>query len=275
MGDHFTAIGFEGLAQAMELLPQGLEAGQFIESPHGTYIVWRPNAGAELWMQTVIAGQEIQMLGLDPHFTGAGRMRVAVTRVHWSEEDPLEGSVYGWADPQNDNPESGVYPFLVDLRGMDLVRERLPAIVTMQIAVFADTLKCFRNEAEFSQSPISLVAKGPGTPDGIRVSLSPEAFVPRSRETYALLTGHVLAAQRCVNPVAGREFHALGVQTFGGTVDVVADPAVVEGEPVVGGVVQSQGWLSGQILEEGMVPLNDEWIREQVVEKGANTIKGE
>jgi hypothetical protein len=64
----------------------------------------------------------------------------------------------------------------------------------------------------------------------------------------AVFAGRVLRAEVRSNPASGTAFHVLLVRTLGGIFDVVADPTVVTGEPVVGGVVRCVAWLSGRVI---------------------------
>lgn len=67
------------------------------------------------------------------------------------------------------------------------------------------------------------------------------------RPAHAMLTGHVVQTGVRVNELTGVGFRWASVVTLIGEIDVVADPAVVAGEPTPGGVVEGTFWLSGRI----------------------------
>ena len=50
------------------------------------------------------------------------------------------------------------------------------------------------------------------------------------------------------NPHTSLTFHWTRVKTLGGEYDVVADPAIVDGEIAPQGVVSVSGWVSGRIM---------------------------
>jgi hypothetical protein len=67
-----------------------------------------------------------------------------------------------------------------------------------------------------------------------------------SKEGASIPIGLFCVTEEPVTPTATGMF----VRTLGGTVDMVADPESVEGEPTVGGAVQGSFWLSGRVVQE-------------------------
>ncbi len=254
MASHFSTMGFQVDSDEdfNRLARQAIEAGEEIKSPRGYYVRWAAGEGIELW---VGGNERRELVACNPHFTGSSRMRVGVTEVCCDAQTPLDGSLRAWADPETDDPESGAYPFPVDVPDFDLIRDRLscPLIATMQIAAFADELECFADDAEFAASQDSemKLAAQSFIPSGLFLAVGndaqPSAEVPRTEVMFA---GHVQQAELCTNPVTQLQFHYLSVRTLGGSYDVVADPEIVVGEPVVAGVVQGVFWLSGRIVSE-------------------------
>jgi hypothetical protein len=51
------------------------------------------------------------------------------------------------------------------------------------------------------------------------------------------------------NPHTQQAFWWARVRTLGGEFDVVADPEIVEGTIVQGGVIGGSAWLSGRIVQ--------------------------
>lgn len=243
MASHLSDIGFpvRGTGDIEELVQRATEEGGLSEP----YIRWAPGQGVELWLQVTPEGE---VVGFNPHFAGAGRMRIGGVQLISSEEFPLDGCIHGWADPEDEEAESGLFPLVIDIPDFEHVRGRIATgeAVTVQVAAFAHELSCYASdeafdaaqEQGFKWAPEAFMPMGLFGPDG-------EDVPPRAE---ALLSGHVRQAELRTNPVTGEPFHCLSVQTLGGVVDVVADPSVVDGAPVVGGVVQGTFWLSGRVL---------------------------
>ncbi|MDH5507500.1 MAG: hypothetical protein OEZ02_09795, partial [Anaerolineae bacterium] len=90
------------------------------------------------------------------------------------------------------------------------------------------------------------------------LKFSPESFIPAGTFLFnedddtpyarAVFTGKVLKTAKLTNGHTGRPFYWAHVRTLGGEVDVVADPDVLEGELVEGGIVYGDFWLSGKIV---------------------------
>jgi hypothetical protein len=251
MPSHLSDIGFSIPADVEEftrLTAHAAEQGEVIDSPRGYYIRWSPGAGAELWAQ---ANKRRELIGCNPHFTGTSRIRAGITQPPIiGTESPLSGSLYCWAGVTEDEPAGGV-PMVIDLPDLDLVRERirLPAVVTMQVAAFAHHLNCYADDEEFHSSQAeglkfaaeSYIPSGTFTPD-LKDREPPQA--------EAIFAGHILEAEIRTNPYTGQPFQYLSVRTLPGIVDVVADPAIVQGQPLIGGVAHGTFWLSGRIVSD-------------------------
>jgi len=136
---HMTSIGFpaQSVDEFKVLAKRAVtQAAQTITIPGiGYYRQWSPGAGVELWVDV---NQQIQILGLNPHFDGKARMRVKlVNRVLHPKDTVLEGAFYGWANPQSGATTEGDYPFCFsapDYRLHD--KMTLPSEVTVQLAAF-------------------------------------------------------------------------------------------------------------------------------------------
>ncbi len=159
---------------------------------------------------------------------------------------PLDGAFYGRLNPDPANPEKGTAELLFDMPDAALHRAlALPAVCEVQLAAFAQRLDAYPDEIAYMEAQeggmvyatTSLVASGLY----VRPGELPEAQL--------LLSGWVQETALLVNPATGLLFRWARVQTLGGEVDVVADPAVVQGVVRVGGVVSGAFWLSGRVLQ--------------------------
>lgn len=250
MPSHFSTIGFHVRDDDHfeRLASEAAEAGEVLKSPRGYYIRYTPGAGAELWVQ---ANKQKELIGCNPHFAGTCRIRAGITKQPIKDEETfMDGSLYCWAAVTGDDPSAG-FPLVIDVPDFDLVRERLklPAIVTIQVAAFAYKLSCFADDEQFrsSQSGTMKFAADAYLPSGIFTPGLKDRDPP---EAEAIFAGHILSAELRTNPSTGRRFHYLSVESLPGVFDVVADPEVVEGEPVTSGVAKGNFWLSGRIVSD-------------------------
>jgi len=262
VANNFSTIGFDVGSQEdfVALARVAVERGERVPCPFGEYLVWSPGGGAQLIVQV---DDQRRLVGANPHFEGPARIRVAVTHTARDGEHPMDGYVHAWAGPRNDEPESGDYPFVVDMPDFDAATDGLvvPGLGSMQIAAFARTLACWQDDASYAAAEeAKWAAKGYSSGDKVR-GFSAESFIPSGTfslgdpppggfvpKAEAIFTGHVLLAELATNGHSGLPFHHLVVKTLGGEYDVVADPTVPEGEPVVGGVVQGTFWLTGRLV---------------------------
>lgn len=243
--------------------------GQPIESPHGRYIVWPPQRPEQLWL---LVSKEGGFLDFNPHFAGAARIRVRVDHVVRKPDEITAGYIHCWASPVPSTSEPGDYPLIVDCPDFDLTVEGIesPSIAWLQAAAFAWRLECWPSDDRFqadqearlaAQMEKSGQSPRPGQPK-LR-GFAPESFIPSGTfslhpeestdfvpKAEAIFSGHVLSMEAITNPHTSLVFHHLHVRSTGGEFDVVADPEVVKGEPVVGGVIQGTFWLSARIAPE-------------------------
>lgn len=251
MSNHFTAVGFaaDHDTDIPTLVTRAAREGRNFPAGQRYYRVWTPGEGVGLWVG-VDTNHEI--LGCDPSFSGHGRMRLGVESLMTAPPTyaPLEGGLYGWADPPEGDPASGLYPVIVDIPGFELFRPSVvpPRIVTLQVSCFAHSLDCFRTDEEFLASQEGTSSRG--------TKFSPEFFIPSGLfgsegpgQAYATFAGHVQGYALRTNPVSRRRFHHVLARNAAGLFDIVADPALVRQEPVIGGVVRGEFWLSGRVIE--------------------------
>jgi hypothetical protein len=257
MPNHLSDIGFDFNTEEefRELAYQVYELGQRLRVKHGVYLHWSPGEGVEIWGQL---DNSDDFIGFNPHFAGDSVMSVGLTaRIERTEASALDGAFYGCASPDGDNAESGYYQFVFDTPDFRLCDSvKLPCIVEAQIAAFAHELSAFENDELYkaAQSEGLRFAAESFIPSGLFTEDLKSAEEP---EAYAILTGHVIKTVLRINPVTKSEFLWAKVQTLGGVFDVVADPLIVNGAVVEGGIVQGSFWLSGRLIHsDSRVRLN-------------------
>jgi hypothetical protein len=255
MPNHFEAIGFAVRDEddLQELAAAAVEHGDVVPVRGGTYYHWAPGAGAEVWVQVV--GR--RWLGMTPHFAGETALGAGIVgRVRYEDDTPLEGCLHAWANPAADDPAAGEYPFVFavpDFRVLDGMR--MPAAAPVRVAAFAHEIDVHPSAEAFyaaQQTELKYAAE----------SFIPSGMFGRGGELpvpLALINGTVMDAERRTNP-AGTAFWWMRVRTLGGEVDVVAQTALVAAEPVPGGIVSGEFYLSGRVIADAPPPRRG-WIR--------------
>jgi hypothetical protein len=248
VASHFSTIGLRvGSEQEMFDLANRVGPGaEPTRAPGGAYFRWADPSGAELWLQV---NDDNELLGMNPHFAGVSAVRVRLTaRVETGSPSPLDGMFHGWADPADGGDEDGAYPFLFDAPDARLHDGlALPAVVSVQVAAFAHEVEAFDSpEAHAtSQGDGPKFASQSFIPSGLFNPQGADAAPPRA---HAMITGHVLDAERRTNRLTGEPFYWCLADSYGGVYDVVIDPELLPDLPKVGGVVSGSFWLTGRIL---------------------------
>jgi hypothetical protein len=247
MPSHMSDIGFELNSEDdfHQLASQACEEGEAWEADSGTYVRWAPGEGIELWAQL---DQDNDVIGLNPHFRGKGLMRVGLTEeVPRPEGTCLDGAFNAWANPSESDPETGEFPLVFDVPNYRLNKVRLPSILQVQLAAFAHELQSYESDQAYEQSQSEEIkfASESFIPSGL---FRPEGRATEPPQAHAIFTGHVRETSIVTNPVTGNSFCWAKVRTLGGDVDVVADPVLLNGLLVEGGVVSGSFWLSGFLI---------------------------
>jgi hypothetical protein len=250
MPSHFSTIGFSARSEDefLSLTERVIGNCASIDTTEGRYLHWSSRSGAELWLQ-IDAGNDI--VGTNPHFAGESIVRVSLTeRITRPDSTVLDGAFHGWADPANDNPESGCYPFVFDAPDFRLHDKLdLPAVIEAQIAAFAHEVSFFASPEAFAASQTHEVkfASQSFIPIGL---FSPAGESTEPPESRAFFAGHIRKAEARRNELTGNRFWWALVETLGGVFDVVIDPELIEENPKAGGVLSGAFWLSGRLIRK-------------------------
>src|SRR5688500_15860440 len=153
MPSQFSAVGFsitsgEDLAALASRVAGEAER---ISTPPGEYLKWAPPSGEQLWLQITPDGDA---MGLSAHFEGKSSIRLGVeARVTRPTHTPLDGTFLAWANPPAGEATGGDYPFAFDCPDaathLDL---SLPAVVTAQVAAFAQQVSLYASPAAYVSS---------------------------------------------------------------------------------------------------------------------------
>ncbi len=241
---HMMTLGFS-VTTAQDFrhyVYQASEFGQRLEAKHGAYTQWVIGNGIELWVQTNL---HRRIIGMNPHFNGKTRMRVTITeRIPRSPHSILDGAFSAWANPLVNTSESSRYPFVFDLPDYDLYEELcLPTTIYIQLTAFAYELRGFETEEVYKTKTSQRAGK-----KGPVESFLSSGRAKKPAQAEAMFSGRVLNVRMITNPVTSQKFYYAQVSVLGNELDVVADPQVVQGKVVKGGIVRGAFWLSGRLI---------------------------
>jgi hypothetical protein len=212
----------------------------------GEYRILTSNAGPQLWAAVDRRGR---VVALTPHYAGTAVCRARLTdRITRADESRFEGAFDGWAlseSPTSPADASGdTVPLLFDAPDyLDHLELRLPALVDVQIAAFA--FECTWHPDPEAFDAAQATAELPLAEEALAYL---DAFEEDpQRAAIAMLSARVTETAQQVNELSERGFRWASAHTLIGDIDIVADPAVVDGEPTAGGLVDGTFWLSGRI----------------------------
>lgn len=259
----FEQIGFatEAKDAFYRMVGDVAQRGVLMNNKQGAYVLYQDKSGAQLY---VIINSDKQIIGVKPQFRGKSRRRAFLTKSFPHSAQPLEGSYYAWANPKEVNkPESGDYPFIFEVP--DFIQNRtidLPRLWEIQLTALVNgAFFLFDNPEEFKlsqQTSLALSFKS-FIPTGVF-----QAANPKENQTHAtaLFSGTIEQVERKFNTYTESYFYWFLVDTLGGMIDVVASEDEVPAPPVQGGVLQTEAWLTGQLLHPmGPNPKGSFWKR--------------
>lgn len=250
MPSHLGSIGLSAPDEPAfrEFALRAMKERQRVRVSGGSYVMWAID-GAELWLQLDNNGN---LVGFTPHFSGNGRMSVRVAALMADPDWWLDGAVSCWV-LRSDGDEA--FPCLLDVPDFRWFAERAPEgrIVEVQVSAFAHELRCYENDLAYKGEQ---ERKGKGS--GVR-GFAAQSFIPSGMfspsgddldggpRAEAIFSGRIRSASRLENAVSSQAYYHLEVQTLDAVVDVVAEPVVIQGDPVLGGIAPGQFWLSARL----------------------------
>lgn len=248
---NLSDIGFptNGEQDVNEMIMHVLELTDTIRCARGFYLKFADASGAEIWLQ---GNFDQELIGFNPHFAGKSKRRVGLTKVIERDSSELDGGFHAWANPRNDEIDSGDYPFVFDVPDFRTIEQiNFPHVCEIQLTAFASNdFVIFADEKEYDASQSNELKYSSKS----FVSVGLFAFDAETEQVdlsvvrpIAMLTGEIKEYELKTNVLSGEKFYWFLVDTFGGTVDVVADAKLIRSEPQIGGVVSGQFWLSGRI----------------------------
>lgn len=229
-----------------QIIMQALEGAKVSECPAGLYLTFSDPSGAAIFLQ---GNFEQELIGFNPHFVGASRRSVMLTRKIERDSSPMDGGFFAehvrGDDAADDFPSHGFVFDVPDFRAVD--GDDFPRLAEIQLTAFgSNDFAVFANFGEYQDAQHSdfevavrmfaAVGFGPGDADD------------SSPRPVAKLAGVVISSEKRTNQTTGADFHAILVDTLGGEIDVVIDPRYVTTDIVPGSIVSGTFWLSGRVV---------------------------
>lgn len=216
--------------------------------PHGYYFRFLDESGAQIYLQTNAAKE---IIGFNPAFDGESQRTVELNEDIERDTSDLDGAFR--CTNKFGGEETANYPLVFDSPDFRVhSTETLPVERSVGITAFAS------NDLEIFDTAEEFRAKSGGELDLADKSFIPSGLYTFSEEgepveqeppqAHAILTGRITECQKRRNSFTGNEFYYFVVESFGGFVDIVADPKLIQSEPKIGGVVKGSFWLSGKVL---------------------------
>lgn len=221
-----------------------MEKGKSIEASKGKYILLEDPSGASLSAQVT---SKNQIIGILPFYRGESKFPVAIVKKVLRSETELEGAFHAWAVPQEqNNPESGLFPFVFDLPDYYSYDFKFPFNSEINLSAFATNKpEIFADENRFKENPENYAMKM-GVKSFIPTGLfeADEQDGPTSR---ALITGKITKVSLKKNTIGKGEFIHLLTETSGGETDMLIAKELLPVLPKPGNIISGKFWLCGKV----------------------------
>ncbi len=257
MASNLSTIGFQFANEQQfrdVMMACAAEAGEDLECPGGHYGLWSSRSGAQIWFHLVrTQAGEIEIMGLTPFFDGKSDVALTIRRsVQRPSDNRFEGSLEAVVETE----EGDAYP--ISFHAVDFAlsgAEEWPVKRRVRLSAFARDVMGYKDEAAYyaaaEQGPGPVFAAQCFVPLGMLASEQKEEDGAESADVQpglAYFCGRVVEHSRLVNEKTGSTFVWMVVETLGATLDVLADPQVVDGELVEGGTIAVNALLFGRML---------------------------
>lgn len=232
-----------------EIIQKAVALGHITQAVpnEGICVVYTDKSGAELWLKI---NEDNELTGFNPHFKAQSKLNVCLTApIYPNPNDPNTLYYHAWANPTEPNkPETGLYPFVFNVADFTPINHQiLPQNVQVQLVAFAHNLTYFATEQDFenSQDTDIQLASRLFIPTGLFANNQTPTASP---QPLGMILGIIKSFEKRQNNLTQQTFYWLIIDTYGGEIDIVADTNLLPTDPQIGGVVQGQFWLSGQIV---------------------------
>lgn len=245
-------FGIQNRDDLNEIIHRAIGLGHITKAvpDEGICVVYTDKSGAELWLTL---NEDSELIGFNPHFKGQSKQTVCLTAIIYPPQSPTNEVLYhAWADPAEANkPETGSYPFAfnaADFNSNAVINQlNLPQNVQVQLAAFAQQLNYYPTKQDFDSSQDTSVALDSRLFIPIGLLAGKDAEIT-NLQPLGMIIGIVKEWQKLQNDLTQQSFYWLLIDTYGGTVDMLADTTLLPNDPQIDSIIQAQCWLSGQII---------------------------
>jgi len=273
---HFSSIGLaaDGQDGFVRLIDQVMEGAvdDAPATPPARHVRWTDASGASV---AIHADAPPEIACVTPYFVSPSPTRWRV-RTHAAALDP-ECAHCGGADCDVLD-DAGELVTRTTAQWLHFVPYRTwladgTRDFPLEVVAFAHQASFFATEQAFSDGQAAWFGDEPMAATGKPMRLATESFMPTGmfaeagatvgERAVVLFAGRVESVARPVNALTSRSFLHARVATLPGALDVVADPAVLEGTPAVGALALVSGWLVGRptVAPPTPPPRTGGWMR--------------
>jgi hypothetical protein len=249
MPSNFSSIGVNvnSSKELAQLLSKLAETSKTVKCQHGYYINCHSDTGAELWAQM---DNTNQCIGVNPCYDGVSNLTAGITKKIGNESyNDFEAELYCWMNPSKDKIDMGDYPFIFDcvnVAAFDKIQ--IPCRANIKLTAIAHQLEIYADEKTYSASKKD--GKGMAAKSFIPSGTFPLDDNDKDFEykPEVIFSGIILEYKLLTNEWGNGKYYWLKVETYGGIIDVVIDPEMVDKPIKVGGVISGVFYLCGKLL---------------------------
>lgn len=257
------AIGFAcemDRATADSIAELSRTASKTVTCAAGEYRIWRSSAGAEIWLHyprpSAAPGSKRQLepvddlRGLSVYHRGSSSLTLRIDGVTCLKTNPLDGVCLATIEARKGRGRPA--PFTFELLGA--AAEQIPRPTRAKVALtgLAHRVWAFPTEQDYLAETPPRRLLGRGALTVVKPEEVPDVkLIYRTKPgTLWLVTGTVKRSIRLVNPITGAPYVWMSLDTDRGDIDLVANPAVIEGDVSSGHTIQTLAAMVGRVIEK-------------------------
>lgn len=228
----------------------------------GEYRIWRSSAGAELWLHYprpvarpgAAPSKPLEpvddLRGLSVYHRGASSLTLRIDSVTCMKTNPLDGVCLATIEAKKGRGKPA--PFTFELLGA--AAEQIPRPTKAKVALtgLAHKVWAFPSEQAYMTETPPRRLLGRGALTVVKPEEVPDVkLIYRTKPgTLWLITGTVKRSIRLINPITQAPYVWLSLDTDRGDIDLVANPAVIEGDVSSGHTLQTLAAMVGRVIEK-------------------------
>jgi hypothetical protein len=241
----------------LKLLKRLSKLGEKISCEQGYYSKWHSKTGAELWIQLNHANT---LLGVTPFYNGSSEFSAGIIqKIEKKIDNVLEGTFYAWANPKDQKPDNGDYPFVFEcVNFAEIKKLDLPCIKKVKLTAFTHGIDFYESPDDYHSKQEKTLRLGTqffspsGTFKPNNNSDKPDNNSDKTFEmtSEAVFTGIILDYKKHTNELTNKDYYWIKVDTYGGIIDTVVSPEFIKNSLKINGVIAGVFYLCGKIITE-------------------------